>query len=48
MVDKIASMPVGKIGKIVGRVDARTLELVDRALLAWLGIVTARQDDPAL
>jgi mRNA-degrading endonuclease toxin of MazEF toxin-antitoxin module len=42
MVDKIVSMPESKIGKIIGRIDAQTLALVDRALLAWLGLSVER------
>lgn len=38
MVDKLATYPRAKVGKVIGRVDAETLRLVERALAAWLGL----------
>ena len=38
MVDKIATYPTEKVGKIIGQLDSSTLAAVDGALAMWLGL----------
>lgn len=38
MVDKIQTVPRGKIGPVIGNVDGRPMVSIDRALAVFLGI----------
>ncbi|MFN7359346.1 MAG: hypothetical protein ACK5WW_11825 [Brevundimonas sp.] len=38
MIDKIQTVPVDKIGQIVGRLDKTSLDRVDIALALFLGL----------
>ena len=38
MIDKIATQPRGKIGRVIGHADDRTMTAVNRALALWLGL----------
>jgi mRNA interferase MazF len=38
MIDKAAAVPLGKIGAVIGRLDAGTMRAVDAALVRFLGL----------
>jgi mRNA interferase MazF len=38
IVDKIATYPRERVGKIIGQLDESTLAAVDGALATWLGL----------
>jgi mRNA-degrading endonuclease toxin of MazEF toxin-antitoxin module len=39
MVDRIQTSTLSRIGGLVGQIDARTMTLVERALMVHLGLV---------
>jgi mRNA interferase MazF len=48
MVDKITTIPKGKLGQRIGRLDERDMHRFDRAALIFLGLVgrSQRTEDP--
>ena len=41
MIDKAATLPRDKVGQVIGRVDPLTIQSVDKALVAFLGLEAA-------
>lgn len=41
MIDKAATLPRDKVGQVIGRIDMQTMQRVDKALVAFLGLEMA-------
>lgn len=41
MIDKAATLPRDKVGQVIGHVDPQTMQSVDKALVAFLGLEAA-------
>jgi mRNA interferase MazF len=42
MIDKITAVPKSKLGKRIGKLDADTMVLINRAMAVFLGLAQAR------
>ncbi len=39
MVDKLVTLPRGKLGPVIGELDSDVMQRVNRSLVLWLGLV---------